>query len=110
MIFCAIVALCLAVLGVAFFTGHAARYIKGYRELPEQEKQGIRIRALLRNVSVMFFAMAGIFAAAALFEAFRLGYLKYALGAWAALVCADVLYIERSGRYVKRKAAKRRRR
>ena len=100
--FCGIVSLGLYLIGVYFFTGRAAARIKGYRDMPEGEKKNINIKALCRNISAMFFLAATIFLAAEFSQAFRQGYLKWAMAGWLALGCADVLFINKSGRYVKK--------
>jgi len=102
--FCAIVSLGLTLVGIYFLTGKAARHIKGYQAMPEEEKKDIDIKALCRNISVMFFLAATVFLAAELSPAFRQGYLKWAMAVWLVLGCADVLFINKSKRYVKKKS------
>lgn len=110
MVFCYLVALVMVIAGIVFFTGNAAKYIKGYQETDEKEKKNINIKALCKNVSVLFFVMAAIFIVAGSWEVFRQEYLRLAMVAWMALVCADVLYINKSNRYLKKKPAAKKRR
>ncbi|MCL1952603.1 MAG: DUF3784 domain-containing protein [Oscillospiraceae bacterium] len=102
--FCGIVSLVLYLVGIYFLTGKAAPRIKGYQALPEEEKQSINIKALGRNIGVMLFVAATLFMAAEFSEAFRQGYLKWAMAGWLALGCADVLFINKSKRYVKKQS------
>jgi len=98
--FCAIVSLSLYLIGIFFLMGRVASHIKGYQSMPEDEKKNVNIKALCRNLSVILFIAATIFMVAEFSEAFRQDYLKWAMLGWLALGCADVLFINKSGRYV----------
>jgi len=98
-VLCYTVACIMAVIGVMFYTGKAASYIEGYSNMPEEEKRNINIIPLCKNISVMFFLAAAIFAIAGYVEVFRLDYFKWVMIGWIALCCADVVYINKSGRY-----------
>ena len=100
MVFCYAISVIALAGGVLFFTGKGASYIKGYANMPDEEKKKIKIKPLCKNVSVAFFTIAVIFAAAGYSEAFRLNYLKWAMIGWMVLCCADALYISKSGRYI----------
>lgn len=100
MVFCYIVSFITLIMGIAFFTGKAAAYIKGYQAMPDEEKRNINIKALCKNLSVMFFLVAVIFGFAGCSPLFRLTYLKWVMVGWMVLCCADILYINKSKRYV----------
>ena len=100
MVFCYLTAIIMIVIGSVFFTGKAASYIKGYQMTPEDEKKNIDIKALCRNISAMFFIAAAIFALAGFSELFRTAYFRWAMVGWLVLGCADVLYLNKSKRFV----------
>lgn len=99
MLFCYIVSFATLISGIIFFTGKGASYIKGYTKMSEAEKNRININALCKNLSVMFFLAAVIFAIAGYSEVFRLSYLKWIMLGWMVLGCADVLFINKSKLY-----------
>ena len=99
-VMCLITALLMSVVGIGFCTGKALRYIKGYQTTPEEEKSKINIKPLCRNLGAVFFIAAAIFGAAGISEIFCLRYFKWAIIAWLALGCADVLYIGKSKRFI----------
>ena len=109
-VFCFLVSAGLLTVGVFFVTGKAPQYIKGYREMPEEEKKNINVKALCQNVSVLFFVMTAVFLAAGIFPELGARYLKWALVGWLVLCCADILYIGKSKRYEKKKPAAKKRR
>jgi len=100
MALCYAISFILFITGVAFYTGKAAARIKGFQDLPEADKKAINIKPLCRNLSVMFFLAAVIFGIAGYCEPFRLGYFKLAMTGWLALCCADIVFINKSKRYV----------
>ena len=102
MIFCYVISAVMLVIGAAFFTGKAASYIKGYRDMPEDEKAKINIKPLCRNMSVLFFAAAVIFGITGYFETFRELYFKWAMLGWLVLCVLDLVFINKSKRYVKK--------
>lgn len=104
MIFRLLTATALFAAGILFFTGGAAKYIKDYREMDEKEKSNIKIRPLCKNISLVFFAAAVLFAVAAFSETFGQTYFKWCIIAWFVLGFADVVYIGKSKRFVYRKA------
>jgi hypothetical protein len=101
MALCYTVACILIVAGILFYTGKAASYIEGYRDMPEEEKRAVNIKPLCKNVSIVFFLAAVIFAIAGYSALFRLEYLKWTMICWIALCCADIVFINKSGLYVK---------
>jgi 4-hydroxybenzoate polyprenyltransferase len=88
------------VIGFAFFTGMAVNFIKDYQDMEEKEKQNIKIGVLCKNISLMFFIAALIFAIAGVSEVFRQDYFKWVIIGWFALGSADVIYIGKSKRFV----------
>ena len=99
MVFCYLFAIIMLIVGITFFTGKALEYIKDFQATPEEEKKNINIKALCKNVSIMFFIAAAFLGAAGYSETFRLLYLKWMMVGWMILCCADVLYINKSKRY-----------
>lgn len=68
--------------------------------MEEKEKNNIKIRPLLKNISVLFFIAAVIFGIAGYSERFRMEYFKWVIIGWFALGAADVIYIGKSKRFV----------
>jgi len=101
MVLCYTIACILLVVGIIFYTGKAASYIAGYRDLPDEEKKTVNIEPLCKNISVMFFLAAVIFGIAGYSELFRVAYFKWTMLGWFALCCADIVFINKSGLYVK---------
>jgi len=101
MALCYTVACILIIAGVGFYTGKAASYIEGYRDMPDEEKKTVNIKPLCRNLSVMFFLAAAVFGIAGYSELFRLLYFKWTMTGWIVLGCADIVFINKSGHYVK---------
>jgi len=91
-------------IGIAFYSGNAASFIKGYQDMPDEEKRTVNIKPLCKNLSIMFFLAAAIFGIAGYSEWFRLGYFKGAMIGWIALCCADIVFINKSGLYVNKTA------
>jgi len=100
MVLCYAISFITLIIGVAFYTGKAAEYIKGYQDMPEEEKRTVNIGPLCKNISVMFFLAAVIFGIAGYSEPFRSEYFKWIMTAWIALCCADIVFINKSKRYV----------
>jgi uncharacterized membrane protein len=88
------------IIGMAFFTGVAPAYMKGFQIMSEEEKGNINIKALCRHVSVLFFLTAAIFAIAGFSEVFRQTYFAKVMVGWAILCFVNVLYISRSKRFI----------
>jgi len=101
--FCLLVAIALIAVGIAFFTGKAMKYVKDYQRMDEEEKANIKIRPLCKNISVMFFIAAVIFAISGFSETFRHDYFTWCMVGWFALGVADTVYIGKSKRFVHRK-------
>jgi len=100
MVLCYTVACALIIAGAVFYTGKAASYIKGYQDMPDEEKKTVNIKPLCKNISAMLFLAAAIFGIAGYSESFRSEYFNWAMIGWIALCCADVAFINKSGRYV----------
>jgi heme/copper-type cytochrome/quinol oxidase subunit 2 len=100
MVICFTFAVILLVIGIAFYTEKALKYIKGYQEMEEKEKNNIKIDVLCKNISILFFIAALIFGIAGFSEAFRLNYFKWFMIGWFVLGIADVIYIGKSRRFV----------
>lgn len=101
MVYCYVFSAIMLIAGLVFFTGKGAPYIKGYTSMTEDEKKNIDIKALCRNLGVVLMLLAAVLAAAGYSEPFRLNGLRWAMIGWMVLCCADVLYINKSKRYVK---------
>jgi hypothetical protein len=100
MVFCFVISVAMLIIGIGFFTGMAVNFIKDYQEIEEKEKQKIKIGVLCKNISLMFFTAALIFAIAGASEVFRQDYFKWVILAWLVLGTADVIYISKSKRFV----------
>jgi len=100
MVICYTTAVVMLVVGIGFFTGKAVSYIKSYQDMEENEKNNIKIEALCKNISLLFFIAAVIFAAAGFSEVFRQDYFRWFMVGWFALGAADVVYIGKSRRFV----------
>ena len=68
----------------------------------DEEKRAVNIKPLCKNLSVMFFLAALIFGIAGLSELFRASYFKWFMVGWIVLCCADIVFINKSGLYVKK--------
>ena len=101
MALCFTVSFILIIAGAVFYTGKAASYIKGYQDMPDEEKRTVNIKPLCKNLSIMFFSAAAIFGIAGYSEWFRLEYFKWTMAGWIVLCCVDVVFINKSGRYVR---------
>ena len=101
MVLCYMVSIILLVTGVIFYSGKAASYIKGYQNMPDKEKKAVDIKPLCKNISVLFFLAAVVFGIAGYSEGFRDVYFKWAMVGWIVLCCADIVFINKSGRYGK---------
>jgi len=104
MAICYTIAAVMLVIGIGFFTGKAASYIKSYQDMEEKEKNNIKIGNLCKNISLLFFLAAFLFGIAGYSEWFRLEYFKGAMIGWIALCSADIVFINKSGRYVNQTA------
>jgi hypothetical protein len=102
MVLCYTVSIILLVIGVVFYSGKAASYIKGYQDMPGEEKKAVNINPLCKNLSAVFFLAAVIFGIAGYSEWFRLVCFKWAMIGWIVLCCADIVFINKSGRYGKK--------
>src|SRR5215471_9672456 len=100
MVICFTAAVITLVIGVAFYTGKAVNYIKGYQDMDEKEKSNIKIDVLCKNISVLFFIAAVVFGVAGFSEAFRQNYFRWFMIGWFVLCMADVIYIGKSRRFV----------
>lgn len=101
MVFNYAVSFVLLIAAVVFFTGKAADYMKGYQTMPEAEKVQINIKALCRNLSVMFLTAAVIFGVTGYSEVFRELYFRWAMLGWFVLGILDLVFISKSKRYEK---------
>lgn len=99
MIFCYIISAAAFTAGIMFYTGKAARYIKGYTSLTEDEKKKIDIKALCKTASIVFFTATVIFGIAGYSNIFRELYLKWGMVALYIIGTADVIYISKSKRF-----------
>jgi len=100
MVICYTTAVIMLVIGIGFYTGKAVEYIKSYQDMEEKEKRNIKIGVLCKNISLLFFLVAVIFAAAGASEVFRQNYFRWFMVGWFALGAADVVYIGKSKRFV----------
>ena len=99
-VFFFVIAAIIFVVGIAFFTGKAAKYIKDYQNMEEKEKNNIKIGVLCKNISLLFFIATLIFGIAGFSEVFRQDYFKWVIIGWFVLGAADVIYIGKSKRFV----------
>jgi len=104
MVICYTTAVVMLVIGIFFYSGKAAFYIKGYHNMPDEEKRDINIKPLCKNLSIMFFLASAVLGTAGYSEWFRLGYFKGAMIGWIVLCCADIVFINKSSRYVNKTA------
>jgi len=100
MVICFTITVIMLVIGIAFYTGKAVKYIKGYQDMDEKEKNNIKIDALCKNISILFFLAAVIFGIAGFSETFRQIYFLRFMAGWFVLGIADVVYIGKSRRFV----------
>ncbi len=100
MAYCITFGMIFLIAGGMFFTGTALRFIEDWQRIPQEEKDQIRIIPLCRNAGVML-ALAGIvFIAAGCFPRFRELMFRWTMIGWMALCAADLVYIEKSERYI----------
>ncbi|WP_461251700.1 DUF3784 domain-containing protein, partial [Treponema sp. R8-4-B8] len=100
MVICYTIAVIMLVIGISFYTGKAAAYIKSYQNMEEKEKRNIKIGVLCKNISLLFFLAAVIFATAGISEVFRHDYFRWFMVGWFVLSAIDVVYIGKSKRFV----------
>jgi hypothetical protein len=97
MVLCYTFSILLLCVGAFFYSGKAADHIKGYVDMPDEEKKAVDIKPLCKNLSVMFFLAAVVFGIAGYSEWFRLVCFKWAMIGWIALCCADIVFINKGG-------------
>lgn len=100
-LYCVMFAVISLVMALAFFTGKAPDWIKGYREMDEEEKNNILIVPLCRNLGVVFFLAFVIFFLAFMIPAFLDKAFVPSVVIWMIGAGADLYYIEKSKRYNK---------
>jgi 4-hydroxybenzoate polyprenyltransferase len=98
--FCFVISAAMLIIGYAFYTGMAVKFIKDYQDMEEKEKQNIKIGVLCKNISILFFIVSVIFGIAGFSEVFRQIYFRWVMLGWFALGAADVIYIGKSKRFV----------
>ncbi len=88
-------------IGIAFFAGKAHTRMKAWQKMPQAEKDGIRIKPLCRNIGTII-ALAGlIFLVSGLNASFKTNCFTFGMIGWMVLCGADLIFIEKSGRYKK---------
>ncbi len=85
--------------GIAFFTGKAHVHMKAWKRMPEEEKAGIRIVPLCRNIGMVIGLAGLVFLASGISASFKSNFFTWGMIAWMVICGADLIFIEKSGRY-----------
>lgn len=99
---CIIFGIAFFAIGAAFFAGKAHMHITAWKAMPEDEKEKIKIIPLCRNIGMAIMLCAVIFLTGGVWTLFRESIFVWAMIIWLVLAGADVYYIDKSNRYVKR--------
>ncbi len=86
--------------GVLFLTGRALPLFRSWRQMPEQEKAGIRVDRLNRNLGAVIIICGLIFLICGVMPDVPGTTFSIAMVVWIALAIADAVFISKSKRYV----------
>ena len=92
--------------GVLFATGKLHGYISAWKQMPEDEKEKIRIEPLCRNIGEVIGLSGILFLLKGLCPGFQDHWFAGAMIAWLIVAGFDVFYIERSNRYIQNNSKK----
>lgn len=85
--------------GILFAFGKCHIYLSAWKNMPQQEKENIRIGPLCRNIGGIIALSGIIFLSKGLFPAFENRCFVAAMILWLILAGFDVWYINKSNRY-----------
>ena len=86
--------------GVLFATGKLHRYLAAWKQMPQEEKEKIRIEPLCRNIGEVIALSGVIFLMKGFWPGFQDHWFVGAMIAWLIVAGFDVFYIEKSNRYL----------
>lgn len=99
---CIALSMALLVTGIIFFTGRGIPRIKAWQNTSQAERDSIDADRLGRNVAVLFL-LAGVFILlAGVNMIFRENIFIWCMIGWFVLAGADIYFISKSGRYIKK--------
>ncbi len=96
---CLIFGILFLVAGIVFFVGRFHIHMKFWKNMPEEEKETIRIKPLCRNIGLMIMVCAVIFLVSGFWDVYKEHFFMWSMLAWMALCFADLFYIDKSKRY-----------
>ncbi|MCD8214941.1 MAG: DUF3784 domain-containing protein [Clostridiales bacterium] len=85
--------------GIAFALGKVHKHLFAWKVMPDNEKEGIKIEALCRNIGEMIILSGIIFILSGLCAGFSEAMFTVVMIVWMIIACFDVYYISKSSRY-----------
>lgn len=85
--------------GVWFASGRGHIHLSAWKNMPQAEKERIRIQPLCRNIGEVIALNGMIFLARGVWPGFQQHWFLIAMAAWMVIAGMDVWYIAKSGRY-----------
>ena len=83
-----------------FSMGNAYTHLRAWQEMPEKQRQSIRIRPLCRNIGGMIVLCGCIFVAGGIFRLCGRPSFLFLMVLWMISAGIDIWMIEKSGRYL----------
>ncbi len=88
--------------GLVMFFGGLHVFFRGWKSMPEKEREKIRIKPLCRNIGTAIALCGAIILVAAFWSFFLEKMFSWFMIAWFILAAIDLVWISKSGRYVKK--------
>jgi formate/nitrite transporter FocA (FNT family) len=96
---CIVFGIIFLLVGIAFFIGGGQNWIKAWREMPQEEKNKIRLDELSKNIGCVFLVASSIFLISGFSPEFFNAAFIWCMVAWFVLTGIDVAFITKSNRY-----------
>lgn len=96
---CIIFGVLFSIYGILFATGRMHIHLNAWKNMPEEEKNKIRIKPLCLNIGKMITGCGILFLAGGIWQEFKITCFQIGIIIWLAIAFLDVLYISKSGRY-----------
>lgn len=87
------------IIAVAFFLEIGPNWIKEWREMKEEERQGVRIGPLSKNIGCVFFSAGIIFICSGFCLSFKDAAFEWCMIAWLVFTGLDIWFISKSNHY-----------
>lgn len=98
-LYCVVFGLVFLAVGIAFFFGAASHWIKGWREMPKEERDKIRMDKLRKNIGGVFWTAGIIFLVSGFSVSFFNAAFTWCILIWFVLTGIDIAFITKSKRY-----------